>query len=197
MIFRPRPARGSRGAAVAVLAMLLVAVMLAGPARAATLTVTNTNDAGDGSLRQQIAGAAPGDTIVFSVTGPIVLTGGQLVVNKDLTIAGPGAKNLTVSGNNQSRVFEVASGAQIEISGLTITGGRVVGSAGLSGVNGSTGTNGGTNGQNGGDAGGGGVLNNGTLTLRDVSVSANTATGGAGGAGGRGGRWSQQYVRFQ
>ncbi|MDP8901177.1 MAG: hypothetical protein M3N33_08570 [Actinomycetota bacterium] len=51
------------------MAMLLVAGMLAGPARAAALTVTNTNDAGDGSLRQQIAGAAPGDTIVFSVTG--------------------------------------------------------------------------------------------------------------------------------
>ncbi len=119
-----------------------------------------------------------------------MLTGGQLVVNKDLTIAGPGAKNLTVSGNDQSRVFEVASGTRVEISGLTITGGRVVGSSGLSGVNGLTGTNGRTNGQtggNGGDAGGGGILNNGTLTLRDVSVSANTATGGAGGAGGRGG----------
>ena len=190
MICRPRPARGSGQAAVVIVAMLLVTVMLAGPARAATLTVTNTNDAADGSLRQRIASAAPGDTIVFSVSGAITLTSGQLVVNKDLTIAGPGAKDLTVSGNNQSRVFEVASEAQVEISGLTITGGRVAGSSGSSGANGFTSSNGGTNGQaggSGGDAGGGGILNNGTLTLREVSVSANTATGGAGGAGGRGG----------
>ena len=173
----------------AILALLL-GVALTGPAQAETFTVTNTDDAGGGSLRQQIAAAASGDTIGFSVTGTITLTGGELVINKNLTIAGPGAKDLIVSGGNRSRVFNVASGATVEISGLTITGGRVVGSTGSSGATGFTTSSGGTSGQSGGngsDAGGGGVLNNGALTLRDVAVSANTATGGAGGTGGLGG----------
>lgn len=181
-----RPSRDLTRAAVAVVAMLLAAVALAGSARAATLTVSNANDAGTGSLRQAIADAAPGDTIDFSVTGTIVLTGGELTINKNLTIAGPGAEALTVSGNNRSRVFNVASGTTAEISGLTVTGGRVVGAAGPSGFNGPQGSPG-QAGANGSDAGGGGVLNNGALTLRDVAVSGNTARGGAGGAGGRGG----------
>ena len=40
----------------------------AAPAFAVTLTVSNTNDSGAGSLRQAIADAAPGDTIDFAVT---------------------------------------------------------------------------------------------------------------------------------
>src|SRR5438477_5225130 len=44
---------------------------------AATLTITNTNDSGVGSLRDALAGASDGDTINFSVTGTITLTSGQ------------------------------------------------------------------------------------------------------------------------
>ena len=46
--------------------------------QAATITVTNTNDDGSGSLRQAIAGAHNGDTIDFRVTGTITLTTGEL-----------------------------------------------------------------------------------------------------------------------
>src|SRR5581483_10746624 len=63
---------------------------------AATITVTNTNDSGAGSLRQAIADAMPGDTINFSVTGAITLTSGALGITKNLTIQGPGANQLTV-----------------------------------------------------------------------------------------------------
>src|SRR5437016_962078 len=76
-----------------------------------TLTVLNANDSGADSLRQAIldANAAPGaDTIVFNpaafATPKTISLGSQLSVTDDLTILGPGAKNLTVSGNSASRV---------------------------------------------------------------------------------------------
>ena len=47
-------------------------------ARADTITVTNTNDSGPGSLRQALADANSGDTINFAVTGTIGLTTGEL-----------------------------------------------------------------------------------------------------------------------
>ena len=86
-------------------------------------SVTTLDDSGPGSLRQAIAEAAPGDTIDFAVTGTITLTSGELVIDKDLTIAGPGATNLTVSGNNASRVFHVLGGV-VAVSGLTTAEGN-------------------------------------------------------------------------
>jgi len=58
---------------------LLVALIVALPAAATTITVTSNNDSGPGSLRQAIADAGPGDTIDFSVTGLITLTSGPPV----------------------------------------------------------------------------------------------------------------------
>jgi len=43
------------------------------------------------------------------VTSPITLTSGQIVIDKGLTIQGPGANLLTISGNNSSRVFNVTA----------------------------------------------------------------------------------------
>src|SRR5262245_48516275 len=63
---------------------------------AATTAVTSTADGGAGSLRQVIGNSAVGDTIVFSVTGAILLTNGELLINKQLTILGPGAGLLSV-----------------------------------------------------------------------------------------------------
>ncbi|MEZ6071167.1 MAG: hypothetical protein R3C10_13040 [Pirellulales bacterium] len=42
-----------------------------------------------------------GETIDFSVTGTIVLTLGELVIDKDLTIDGPGAELLTIDASGQ------------------------------------------------------------------------------------------------
>src|SRR6266581_2106161 len=108
--------------ATAIAAVLLFAV--ATPAHAATITVTNTNDSGAGSLRQALTDANNGDTITFAVTGTIGLTSGELVVDKSITISGPGADNLAVNGNAAYRVFYIAPGNTITISGLTITNGR-------------------------------------------------------------------------
>src|SRR5437764_1482140 len=45
--------------------------------RATTITVTNRNDSGSGSLRQALVDGNDGDTITFAVTGTIVLTSGD------------------------------------------------------------------------------------------------------------------------
>jgi predicted outer membrane repeat protein len=105
-----------------------VALLCAGAilARANTITVTNRNDSGPGSLRQALAIANDGDTINFSVTGTITLTTGELTVNNSITISGPGADNLAINGNATSRVFYIASGRTVTISGLMVTNGNAV-----------------------------------------------------------------------
>jgi hypothetical protein len=92
-------------------------------AQAATITVTNTNDSGAGSLRQAMADAVNGDTIDFGVTGTITLITGELLVNKNVTLNGPGSDHLIVDGNHASRVFHVSGGVTATIAGLTITNG--------------------------------------------------------------------------
>src|SRR5262245_35418054 len=97
----------------------------------ATYTVTNNSNSGAGSLRQAIInanGSGGADTINFLVIpSPITLTTGEIAINDALTIKGPGANLLTVSGNNSSRIFNTsgaAAGANININGLTLTGGN-------------------------------------------------------------------------
>src|SRR5262245_14533342 len=65
----------------------------------ATLTVTSTADSGPGSLRERVAAAASGDTIVFAVNNTITLTSGEIILSAALNILGPGANVLAVSGN--------------------------------------------------------------------------------------------------
>jgi PKD repeat protein len=113
------------------MAPVFCGAMLLGTARrasASTLTVSNTLDGPPasppaGSLRAAVQGAVSGDTIdLTGVTGTITLTNGQLITNATLSITGPGATALAVSGGNASRVFVLYGGATI--SGLTITQGN-------------------------------------------------------------------------
>jgi hypothetical protein len=90
----------------------------------ATITVTNTNDAGPGSLRQALADAIDRDRIEFAVTGTIGLTSGELIINKSISISGPGAASLAVDGNATSRVIHIGARKTVSISGLTVTDGR-------------------------------------------------------------------------
>jgi hypothetical protein len=94
------------------------------------ITITNTNDSGPGSLRQALVDANDGDTINFAVTGTIGLTSGELLVDKSITISGPGAKNLAIGGNGKSCVFYVASGETVTISALTIISGHTTDNGG-------------------------------------------------------------------
>ena len=71
------------------------------------MTVLNNLDSGAGSLRAEIAAAKANDTIVFapSLDGQTIkLTSGELDIRRSLTIEGPRAGQLTVSGGNASRV---------------------------------------------------------------------------------------------
>ena len=77
------------------------------PARASTITVTNTNDNGPGSLRQALRDAHDGDTVNFAVTGTILLTSGGLPINKNITISGPDPNQLSVDGSQASLVFGI------------------------------------------------------------------------------------------
>ncbi|MBI3850021.1 MAG: proprotein convertase P-domain-containing protein [Verrucomicrobia bacterium] len=89
-----------------------------------TNVVTHTGDDGPGSLRYVLADSGPGHVITFAsnVIGMITLTNGELVIGKSLSIVGPCAKQLTISGNNSNRVFHITNGV-VNISGLTIANG--------------------------------------------------------------------------
>ncbi|OLB00196.1 MAG: hypothetical protein AUH08_09310, partial [Verrucomicrobia bacterium 13_2_20CM_54_12] len=126
--------------------------LAAASAHANSITVTNTNDGGRGSLRQAIADANDGDTInARDVFGSIELSSGELPVNKNLTINGPGADKLSVENTHLGRVFEIASDKIVAISGLAINSGEAV----L----------------------GGGIYNAGMLEITSCSISGNEAGG--------------------
>jgi hypothetical protein len=122
-------------------------------------TVTNLNDQGPGSLRQAIADASAEDTVDFQqgLHGTITLTSGALTINKLLTIDGPGASIITVSGNKNQQVFNIPSPFTVGNSGLTIANGIA--------------------------SYGGGISNGGSLTITDCVVSGNSTRIGGFGAG--------------
>ncbi len=133
--------------------------------------VSNNHDSGTGSLRAIIANVCNGSTITFAdnVRGAINLTSGELAISKSLTINGPGANLLSVqrsaaAGTPSFRVFNIASGVNAGISGLTIANGNLPGALDF----------------------GGGILNDGLLTLSSVDVTGNSAGIGGGISNGNG-----------
>ncbi len=126
--------RISFGLRTLMAAGLLCAIAI--PTRADIITVTNTNDSGSGSLRQALADANDGDTINFdpSIYGQtITLTSAELVIDRSVTISGPGAGSLAVDASAMQfdRVFHVMAGLAVSIEGLTITGGRAFDGGGI------------------------------------------------------------------
>lgn len=128
-----KPPTGKSALSFFALAVLALASI---SAQAATLVVTNTNDSGPGSLRDTIAAAAEGDTIQFDVAlkgQTITLTSGHLLVERSLTIDGPGADQLTIqrstaTGTPAFRIFLISQGARnVTLSGLTIFNGSAPG----------------------------------------------------------------------
>ncbi|MBS1795541.1 MAG: CSLREA domain-containing protein [Acidobacteria bacterium] len=104
----------------------------------ASVVVTTTADTNDGvcdadcSLREAVAAAPNGANVEFSALfdAPRTIVLGSLIdIPKSLTIFGPGADRLTVSGNNATTLFEnfSASAATINFVGLTFANGNGVG----------------------------------------------------------------------
>ncbi len=167
------PFRPNRAFIQLAIAALFQAICLA-----ATFEVTTTADSGPGSLRQVLADAnnnATTDTITFSngnngsvnfhddEAETITLGGTNLLAYTNMTIVGPGAEKLSISGNQLSRVFQMAGDRPtLTLSGITVKNGRA--STYLSS-----------------DSGGGILLFGGTLTLVDCVISDNTATFSGGG----------------
>jgi hypothetical protein len=172
-------------------------VLGAVPVLGATITVTSTADSGPGSLRAAIAGAASGDTIVFSLPYPttIFLSSPLRIESsqgKALTIQGPGASLLSISGGDGAPVLLVQplgglTGAiSATISGLTIERGSSLLGGGI--------YNGGflvlldctiTN-NSVGNQFGGGLFNAGQVIMRNSTITDNRAgrPGGPGQGGG-------------
>lgn len=132
------------------------------PAQGATLTVNSNGDSGSGcpascSLRGAINSAASGDTIVFasSVTG-VITFGSTITINKNLTINGPGASILAISGGGTTSLFTISS-ATVTITGLTLR--NAVASAS--------------------NSHGGAIFNGGTLTLSLCVLSGNSVGPGS------------------
>jgi hypothetical protein len=161
----------------------------------ATITVTtNADGAGvftpganptDTTLRGAIANANSGDTITFaaSLNGQTITLGGtELAFSKSLTITGPGASQLTVSGGNASRIFNIGGGT-VNISGLNLTGGNDATVSGGAIFNSGTLTLTDNVVTNNTDGRGGGAIfsQTGTVNLIDSTISGNKALGGGGG----------------
>jgi hypothetical protein len=131
-----------------------------------TITVLTDADAGPGSLRAALAAAESGDVIQFDpgLSGRTIhLTSGELDIDEDLTIQGPGASLLGVDAGGLSRVFDIESpDAAVTISGLTISGGKAT-------------------------MGGGVLVQGGRLTLADAAVVGNWAAGDEPGGSASGG----------
>jgi hypothetical protein len=150
--------------------------------------VINTNDSGEGSLRQAILNAnaiAGDDTISFAnlftdaTPDTITLTSGEFGINSNLTLVGTGANLLTLSGNNASRVFNISSGI-VGMDGVTIANGNSGGAGGGISNNGTlTLTN--STVRNNTSLAGGGIANYGTLTTNNSTISGNAATNFEGG----------------
>ncbi|BBH30717.1 flagellar hook-length control protein fliK [Pseudomonas sp. St290] len=139
----------------------------------ATWTATNNLNSGVGSLRAALASAQNGDIVTFN-TGMTVALTQVLDVNRNVTIDGDlnndNVADVTLDGQYRTQIINVTAGTTATLDGLVITRGMTAG-----------------NGGNGGDdalvAKGGGIYNAGTLTLRNVTVTANAASGGGGGGG--------------
>ncbi|MEO6758579.1 MAG: right-handed parallel beta-helix repeat-containing protein, partial [Saprospiraceae bacterium] len=147
---------------------------------ASTLTVTNGNDTGSGSLRNAITSSVAGDVIVFSGVTTVSLTSNELLIDKNLTINGGAGVTVTRSGGTLFRIFLITAGT-VTLNNLTISNGNKNFGAGIYASTGTSVTlntciiTGNQSTQ------GGGIQNNGSMTLTNCAVTNNSASTEGGG----------------
>ena len=165
--------------------ILLVASVLFGFSQhgvAATIEVTTTNDSGPGSLRQAITTAnssTSADVIQVTVGGTVELASALPTLQDQLKILSHSSLKVRRNTGGSYRIFVVATGANVTISGIKILNGLRQGI--IAGVSGD----------------GGGIFNAGTLTLFNCEISGNHTIGannsnGDGGHGRGGGIFNNQ-----
>src|SRR4051794_20890085 len=124
--------KGRRAAGAALTAGSAALAMTAGvlgagapsAGAATTITVTDSGDSGAGTLRDALANANDGDTIVFAPSVTSITIATKLSIDDSLTINGAGA--VTIHGPAAEGIFYLnAPGVgDVTISGLTLTGGN-------------------------------------------------------------------------
>jgi predicted outer membrane repeat protein len=134
------------------------------------------------TLRQAIVSTFAGDVIEFGplITTVTITTDSPLSLNNSITI--DGANRVTITGNGNTSLFVVESGASVQLTGLTIQdgaatlgGGIYVSEGGTLALNNSTVTS------NTASFAGAGIFNDGTATLTNSTFSANTGPDFGGG----------------
>ena len=192
---------------VVLLLAAMVALLMSNPAYGAGLVVNSTADtvANDGActLREAItaantdtaSGAALGecpagsgaDTITFSITGIIPLGSELPAISNNLTITGPSAASLTISGDSDNDgdgdvpILTVNFGAIFTLEMVTVSKGFRAGiGGGIYNVGTLTVANSTFSG-NRSTVGGGGIYNGGTLTVTNSTFSGNSAGNQGGG----------------
>lgn len=161
-----------------------------------TFKVSSIADSGPGALREAIllANASPGtDKVIFESEGSlfeqpqtISLDGPLPVIEDNLLIDGYiknmlwKASGVTLSGNNQYRIFEIADNARVQIESLTIADGHSKYGAGLLNK-GDTVVKGVTLINNSAYRHGGAIFNSGMLNIINSTLANNSADGHGGG----------------
>lgn len=142
----------------------------------AVFSVATAEPTGMGSLASAVASASvlqDSAAIVFKLPAMSSIELAQtLSVSGNVTILGPGADQLTISGSGRRRLFFVAG--DLTVRGVTLANGLGVGGKGGVGI--ATGGGGG-----GAGMGGGMFINSGNVVLQNVVMSGHIARGGAGG----------------
>ncbi|HET8943124.1 MAG TPA: choice-of-anchor Q domain-containing protein [Rudaea sp.] len=163
----PRPTAERRRPLAVAIATCFALVGFSPACFAAYDNVTNCNDAGAGSLRDTIANAASGDTVILNPVAMqcsvITLTSGEIVVaRQDLTVKynGNNSNRFTLSGNLGSRVFKHTGTGTLKLQRLGIELGKYTNPPG-------------------GSAKGGCIYSAGTVDLEYSSVTACKLTGNA------------------
>ena len=153
-------------------------------------------DAGDLSLREAIANAPGGAIITFdgtifpdSTTGTIILTMGDLSIDKTLTIDGD--DRVTINGAGTNRIFSIndqtCTATAVELSNISLTGGAADNGAAIWNAENLTILN--VNISDSSATGNGGAIYNSessgtiadaSLTIEDSSITKNSAVSGGG-----------------